>query len=1011
MTGGTPVRIAAQRQRTVLATLLANAGQVVPVRALLAEVWGEQPPPSAASNLRTHVMRLRRLLPPAPQAPAGSGRAAGAGSRITTSPNGYQLCLRADEFDLHAFQRAHREGRAARARGDLAAAESALSGALALWRGEPAADVRQGPTLAAWAAELAEQYASVAEELADVQLARGTPAAAVPGLRRLLDRYPLRERPYEQLMLALYRCGDPSGALAVHGRAQRAMAEQAGLAPGPALDRLRAAVLRRDASLAGPAPGRRARRATGRAGTASDTIPGTASDTALGMASGARLAGAAQEPPRPGLPRPPRYFVGREAELDRLRAALRPAGGPRLTVLHGPPGVGKSALALWAVHGAATEQRDTAACHLDLRGTGQGTRPVPAEEACGHLLRALGVPGEQVPADPAEATARCRSLLAERRVLLLLDNAAGAAQVTPLLPARGECAVLVTSREPLAGLEATRLALPVLPPAELLGLLERAAGRRLAGAERAAARQLAHRLGHDPAALRLAGAWLATEPGRTVGRLHRALGPSTPAGQQGTARWAERARLALVRACLPADRAAARLLRRLAALPVPEFGLGLAAALLGADAEAAGAALGALTAAGLVERVGDARYRTPGPLRGALARLAAELPAADREQVVGRALDWYLDSGRAVLGAPGHAERYPGPKTAAGRSPGQAVGPVVGQAVVPAVGEVEPPGAGGARWPAAELPGLLAVAASAAAGPAGPARRLPGLLALVRAPAVRTGRWAELASLTALALRATTGHGDVAGEALTLLMAAEVDVRAGRYEAARAALRRARVLSRELGDPEGEARALHALGRLCLRLAEPAPALEHLTAALALLDERTHQASVRRCRRHQGEALLQLGRYAEAVHCFRRALGPDRGAAREGATLAALGRAYYLLGQEDLALTTFRTALERCRAAGDGEAEWGVLLCRSAISLRRGDPVAAIADLTRARKLAGRTGQPYGQAAAARQLARALSAVGNHAAASSCAERAAQLFAAPALRRDPVLERVLAAPL
>ncbi|RKN40430.1 AfsR/SARP family transcriptional regulator [Streptomyces hoynatensis] len=978
--GDIPVRIAADRQRTVLAMLLANAGQVVPVRSLVAEVWGEAAPPSAVSNLRTYVMRLRRLLPPGAQAP-DARRSAG---RITTSPSGYLLCPGQGEFDLHAFRQAHREGLAARAEGDLAAAEAALSAALALWRGEPAADVRHGPTLAAWAADLAEQYASAVENLADVQLARGAHAAAVPRLRPLLDRFPLRERPYEQLMLALYRCGDAPGALAVFGRAHRALAEGPGLTPGPGLARLRQAVLRRDAALTGPPPGRPRGRAVRPAGRQDARAPREPAPRAP------------QAPPRRELPRLPVHFVGRSAELAWLRAALRPAGGPRLTVLHGPAGVGKSALALRAAHAAADEYRAEAACHVDLQGAGDGARPLPAAEALGRLLRALGVPGERVPAAPAEAAARYQSLLAERRVLLLLDNAACPAQVLPLLPARGECAVLVTSREPLTGLDAARLALPALRPGESLGLLELAAGRRFAEAERAAAQNLARRYGHDPAALRLAGAWLAAAPGRTPESLHRRLDAPAPAEPGRAPAEAASACLALLRAGLPEDRAAARLLRLLGALPVPECTTGLAAALLGADAGAAAAALRALAAARLIEPVGDARYRPPGPLRGALARLAAELPAAEREKTLIRALDWYLDSGRAVVGAPGRA----------GRGPGQEAG---GQGQE----EFRAAQAGGARWLDAELPCLLAAAGLAAEGPAEQARCLPGLLALVRAPAMREGRWAELEALTALALRAAAGHGDAAGEALTLLVAADLDARAGRHEAARAALRRALALSRERGDGEGEARALHALGRLCLRLAEPARALDHLTAALALLDERTHLATVRRCRRHQGEALLQLGRYAEAVHCFRRALGPDRGPAGrgEGATLAALGRAYHLLGQEDLALATFRTALERCRAAGDGEAEWGVLLCRSVISLRRGDPAAAIADLTRARELAGRTGQPYGQAAAARQLARALSAAGNHAAASSCAERAAQLFAAPALRRDPVLERVLAAPL
>lgn len=924
--GGRPVPVTAPKQRAILALLVANVGRVVRVESLVTELWGDEPPKSAVANLRTYVMQLRKLLF---SAEPGSGE-------LVTTQAGYLLRIDAGEIDLRRFEAALERADKAMANADLAAGEAALDEALTLWRGDFAENVEPGPALRNFAARVGEQYAGALEDHAETKLALGDHGTAIDRLRDLVERYPLRERAYGRLMFALYQRGDVDGALAVYARAGKVLAEELGLEPGPELSALHQAILRRDPELApsGEEPVRPR----------------------------------AVRPPRE-LPRNPGTFVGRTAELDRIRAVLRtPRTTPPVVVVHGPGGIGKSALALRAAHAVADAFPD-GHLYVDLQGATPGLAALDPAEALARFLRALGVPPADLPATGAEAATRFQSMLAARRVLLVLDNAASAAQVGPLLPAGAGCAVLVTSRAVLPTLDAEPVALDVLDEAAAVRLLALAAGTRPVAEDRRLATEVARRCGCHPLALRIAGARLAGRPDWSLARFAARLGD-------------QRRRLDElrvddldVRSCFavsyealdtgadPGARRAARVFQLLGSLDVPEFGTELVAALAGTDVRTAEDALGELVSVRLAEVVTEGRFTVHDLLRRYAAELAErELTTGERRLALERAWDWYLARCRDS--------------------------------------------AGDAAWLDTELPCLVAAAGQAAF----PARFAVDLHAAVKPLATKRGYWRELEVLARLALDVGARIGDLAAQHLALTTVAAVEWRAGRADAARDALRRGLELARAAGDVEGEVRAWHNLGWLELRRGNVTAAHGHFVWAIELLGDRPAPRVAGFVRHNLAEALLLLDRCEEAVECFELSLAARRECGDrlgESITLAGLGRAYCLLGRPDDALAVFAAAQRGCQEVGNREDEWEVLLCRSEIRLRRNEIDAAAADLHRAAALAGQAGSAYGRAAVQRQLAEVLAARGDDAGAAAARRRAATGLAAPAVQVDPVLERVL----
>lgn len=600
---GRPVTVGAGKLRAVLAGLALEANRPVPLDRLARMAWGEQPPASAVANLRSHVFALRRHV----------------GDRIAARTNAYELRIAADELDVSEFQRLAGAGRAVlAATKDPSVAVGPLTEALGWWRGPAGSGVPTGTALDNRWASLEEQRLQVFEELTQARLDLGEHGDLLGVLRQHLAAYPLRERGWAHLMLALYRCGDVPAALTAYRDARAVLDEQLGLEPGEELVALHRAMLDRVPGLRTPgtvAPG-----AAG-PGTVRPQVAGPG--TAVRGAEEVSTVGETRPVPRE-LPADLVTFVARTAEVADVVAAVT-GGTPAAVVVAGPVGCGKSALAVRAAHTVAADFPD-GQVFVDL-----GYQPaVGADEVLGRVLRTLGVPPAEVPQGVDERAGWFRSLVADRRVLLVLDGVTHAAQVRPLLPAGPGPALIVVAQRRLASLDGVRrVAVPGLRPDHARALLAVLVdGGRLAR-EPAATAELVRICAGSPLAVRIAGSRLAARPELPVAALVEQL-------RDGRHRldWLSyddlsvRERLAAAHAAVRAgDEVAGRLVEWLGATtPHDPARPGQVAAQLGVSPARARQALEELADVHLACRSGTDGYLLP-----ALAReYAVELAAASR---------------------------------------------------------------------------------------------------------------------------------------------------------------------------------------------------------------------------------------------------------------------------------------------------------------------------------------------------------------------------------------------
>ena len=469
---GPAVAAGGARPRALLARLLLDAGRVVPLPRLIDDLYGDTPPAGAVNAVQSTVSRLRREVP------------------IAYDGSGYRLDVEPGEVDVHRFARLATEGRSALRSGDFAAAESRLSEALALWRGEALADVRSAPFAPAAADRLEEQRRQAVEDCIEARLHLRPSADAVDELRKLLAAAPLRERTWALLMRSLVAGGRPAEALAAFEEARRVLADELGADPSAELSAVHTAVLR------------------------GSLTPG---------------------PPRPRLPAQLTSFVERD-ELARTAESLR---STRLVTLIGPGGAGKTRLSL-----EVAARHPGEACLVELAGTGPDDVPRAVLDALG--LRDTGLLDRSAGPDALD---RLLAALSTRELLLVLDNcehllAAAAALAGRLLGACPGLRVLATSREPLGVTGEVRVPVAGLPTEAGVRLFaERgaaAAGFVLAAADEAAVRQIVRTLDGLPLALELAAARLPVLPvdelARRVGDRFRLLsrGSSTAADRHRT---------------------------------------------------------------------------------------------------------------------------------------------------------------------------------------------------------------------------------------------------------------------------------------------------------------------------------------------------------------------------------------------------------------------------------------------------------------------------------------------
>ncbi|MFE7194538.1 BTAD domain-containing putative transcriptional regulator [Kitasatospora sp. NPDC057541] len=474
------------RVRILLASLLCRANQTVGVDELADAVWSNQPPRAAVTTLRSHVLRLRRLL----------GEAAG---RVETTGSGYRIGLDPHtELDATIFTARGESARAAARRDDWQTVSRSAAAALELWRGSPLSDVPSDPLHRDEVPGWLEARIELAELAACADLRLGRTTEAIRVLRRLAAEEPHREGVHALLIEALAAAGRRAEALAVYRRVRAALAADLGIEPGPQI----AAVHQRVLGPGGAAPPR---------------------DTRGAPASAEPAEPARRPPPFPvtvlrQLPADLPTFTGRSAELGvLLDSATAPVGSPatvQVIAIEGMAGVGKTRLAVRAAHELARAGRfSQLQLYVNLRGFDPDHRPLDPSDVLDGLLRALGVDESRVPAGLDARAALFRDRLHGREALLLLDNAAGEPQVRPLVPAGPGCLVLVTSRRRLAGLEgASALPLDPLSPPEAVSLLAAAAGPDRVAAAQEAAERITRLCGRLPLALALAASRLRARP-------------------------------------------------------------------------------------------------------------------------------------------------------------------------------------------------------------------------------------------------------------------------------------------------------------------------------------------------------------------------------------------------------------------------------------------------------------------------------------------------------------------
>ncbi|GAA2600230.1 hypothetical protein GCM10010399_33780 [Dactylosporangium fulvum] len=481
------------KQRSLLIALLLDRGHVVPMERLLEALWDGEPPNSAVSNIRTYASRLRSTIIDTQHRPRVLGR----------NP-GYLIDVNDDELDTDAFANLTSAGYTALTAGQADQAARHFRDALNLWRGSAGEDVPRSRYLDRRLSALDEQRLTVVEEWINARQQTHSDADLIADLRRLTESHPLRERLWGHLVLALYRVGDIGAALIAFQRARTVLIEDLGVEPGPDLVRLHQAVLARDPTLGRPAAYPRP-------------------EQRLVVAPRAAVA---TWTPRE-LPVTAPTLIGRDRDVASIVATVAarcgendtPAGVPTVVAIHGPSGVGASALAIRA----ATElipMFSDGQLYADLRAAAEVNPANGVAQVLGRFLRALGTPAGQVPSGVDEAAARFRSASANRRLLILLDNAADEAQVRPLLSATSGSAVIITSARKLAALDATaHVQVEPLSNDDAARLLATISDSDINAASEQSLQMLVELCGGLPLALRIVAARLACAPKVPLDRL------------------------------------------------------------------------------------------------------------------------------------------------------------------------------------------------------------------------------------------------------------------------------------------------------------------------------------------------------------------------------------------------------------------------------------------------------------------------------------------------------------
>jgi DNA-binding SARP family transcriptional activator len=901
--GDTGITIRGARLRVLLAVLLARAGRPVTADQLVEFVWDGEPSGGAQDTVRAHLMRLRRALGP------------DAGARVATCAPGYRLVVSEQEVDALRFARCCQDGSMAFGAGQWAKARTAFADGLRLWRGDPLSDIQSQLLRDAEAPALERLRLQALHCRIDADLRLGRVDELVPELQELIDLYPLDEHFHAQLMTALARSGRRAEALDAYQHARLVLIGQVGTEPGAELKELQRSIIAGEM-------------------TVSERVTVTAG----------------RKPVPRQLPAAAGHFAGRAAELKQLDAALdqanRLAGTVSIAAVGGMAGIGKTTLALHWAHQVADRFPD-GQLYMNLRGFGPAA-PMTAAEALRGFLDALrDDPAKPLPADPSAQAALYRSLVAQRRILIVLDNARDEEQVRPLLPGSGNSLTLITSRDRLAGLVTIEGAIPVslglLTDAEAHELLNRRLGVERVTAEPSAAALLISACAGLPLALCIAGARAALAPTLPLAALSAQIGTPGLDALSGTDPYAD-LRSVFSWSYQRLSPEAARLFRCLLLFPGPDLSTDAAASI--APPGRAAHLLAELTAAHLVEEYLPGRYR----MHDLLARYAQERAAQDdtedsRREAGRRVLTWYMAAAISAF-------RVVNPESQIGK-----------QSVAP---EPVPAGlttaAAALEWLGTERRNLVAAVRLAVRLGFDPVA--VGLSLALWSIFLHRALWHEMLDTQRIGLDAARRAGDLNGEAWLghslfvaykglgrsgegiadlrrslaiseaqrdlrgqgvvhrLLAAAYGDI--GRVPEAITEYEQAIAMSRECGDRSSEGRALNNMGWMFQHVAEPERALSLYRAAYAIAAALPEPQLAGTAQANLAGLYLELGRGDDAIAAATTAIEINQRCGH-GLELAnahrVLGDALQRLGRDAEAREHWRTALAGYQELHEARAE------------------------------------------------------------------------------------------
>lgn len=944
---GQPIAIAGHRQRVILAMFLLEPRRVITVDRITRAIWEDRAPTTASTQIQICVSQLRKAF-------AGFAKA----DLIRTHPYGYRIDVPEETIDIGRFRRLVRSGRALASKDQIAASAETLRTALGLWRGDVASDVPSRIVQAA-AFRLDEERLAVLQQWLTLELELGRDSEHIAELTELVTEYPLREKLHVLLALALYRVGRQAEALAACRAARQLLRTEHGIDPGLELRQLERAIL-----------------------TSSPDLR-------------TRIRPGAMTPRQ--LPAVPTDFVGRNDEVAQVCRTVAPGepdsaqGRGRIMVISGAAGVGKTALAVQSAH-QVLEHFSDGQLFARLRGS-DGT-PTPTEQVLKRFLCALGVPPATMADDIEDLIGHYRSQLADRRVLIVLDDLTSESQLRPLLPGGRHCALIITSRHALAGTYGGhRLTLGVLDPCASLALVTRVIGQARTQQEPEATVALTEVCGHLPLALQVAAAKVALKEHWRVAHLVSRMRDERRRLDELTLNDVG-VRPSILISYRALDPLAGRLFRLLGVLGTTDFSGWVVAPLLDEDFDTAADALDRLVDARLVEVQSGSGHQTRYRLHDltlifARERLAQETLPPERAAAEHRLLRCWLflvtEARRREVGgdyATIRSDALPWPL------PPQVVNEL----------QADPP-----EWLQSESTGLLwAVSLAAqlhhddlcwdlsvtsvtlfelrahykawqdthqvalkAARAAGNRRGEAVLRYSLGGLALAEKRMADARREATAAFEWFAQAGDAHGRGLALQVIGDVDLIQGRHDEARSRYEAAVADLRAVGDRVAEATTLRSLGQLHLECGRAQAGQARLRQALAACEGTGARRVEAQIRYRLGEALVEEGRFVEAQEMFTAML-----IITERST-DAVGRGHALLGLGSVHLRrgAFRTAerylggaLAAATTGGSRLLEGLALVRLAELLFKTGDRRSAVAKLDAAAAI-------FGQLAATRWLA------------------------------------------